>query len=786
MLKEQRNLLKLIKEIDELCRKNDITYYAAGGTVIGAVRHKGFIPWDDDIDIYMTRDSWNRFRECLKTQIPDRRILECWENNRGYQNLLGRYMDQDTTAIFKYQLYGDANMGQLIDVFILDPVLDDPAALKEYERNVMLASDLIGDCISYSDRLQSCDEYAKLRDEMNTRGRDAVIDEVVARLEKYNEEESGCYMLRWGGIPHIFPKEMFQEPVYLQFEDMQMAMPTKVSDYLTQLYGMDWMYIPTAEGQIVHSYIIADNNMPYSRMKELVYPRVDNSAVDRFIEKKKKVFNNLQLLHNADAERLLLEGNYIKNKLNNRIKNENIDVMKEFENKNYQLLSDLFAEYISMQTNKVFIGNGTFEGYYKKWNPIFIEIGDTNLYVALQVMMERNLISKANRILINREMNGPLDEKLSEIKELIGVIREASDMYENARYEDAEKLVDEYYEKTNNVQLLKFKLFLIEKRIGETPDEEQIKELEDWTQIALERAPKDGDFNKFAGDILWYRGEHIASIEEYTTAIVNSRNGVCRRDIHERLADNTDAIYDYISKTEDQELFRAQINAWVEVYPENMMLLVKKLMFLEYDFDDIWNDDNLRELLCSAKPEHLVESIAQRMKWTKDNVIAEMLIRQSEIRSLEPITFDISNIKAAVNCDSDCAIDKWQQAQMHLMEGERKVAYDMFIQLAECDDEYVVKMVTNIFKADLDKLVKLSRRELNKWIEADVRIKYGTLTTDEYIRLMKKLGIFGESYSLNVKGASIAQMYIVDNHRLSEYLESGNTVLLENGGNDED
>ena len=131
MKREQEGLLLLLKEIDTICRNNSITYYVSGGTVIGAARHEGFIPWDDDIDVYMTRDNWNKFRDVMKTQTPNMRALECWENNDKFFNLLGRYMNKETTQIHQFQLYGNSTMGQLVDLFVLDPIINDAEAVRQ-------------------------------------------------------------------------------------------------------------------------------------------------------------------------------------------------------------------------------------------------------------------------------------------------------------------------------------------------------------------------------------------------------------------------------------------------------------------------------------------------------------------------------------------------------------------------------------------------------------------------------------------------------------------------------
>ena len=66
----QRTLYQLLTELDEICRRNDIEYYMAGGTALGAVRGGGFLPWDDDIDLYITRKNWDKLVKVMETQTP--------------------------------------------------------------------------------------------------------------------------------------------------------------------------------------------------------------------------------------------------------------------------------------------------------------------------------------------------------------------------------------------------------------------------------------------------------------------------------------------------------------------------------------------------------------------------------------------------------------------------------------------------------------------------------------------------------------------------------------------
>ena len=74
MTEKQKYLLKLFREVDEICREHNLRYVLAGGSLIGALRHEGFVPWDDDVDLYMPRSDWEKFIEILYKFISALRI----------------------------------------------------------------------------------------------------------------------------------------------------------------------------------------------------------------------------------------------------------------------------------------------------------------------------------------------------------------------------------------------------------------------------------------------------------------------------------------------------------------------------------------------------------------------------------------------------------------------------------------------------------------------------------------------------------------------------------------
>ena len=119
------NLFQLLTELDEICNKYDIQYFLSGGTALGAVRNQCFLPWDDDIDLFITRDNWKKLYELITDHpeiLPENRDLVCIENSKYYRNPIIRYVDTSTTRVYASQAPAAKSCGDQIEFFILDPI----------------------------------------------------------------------------------------------------------------------------------------------------------------------------------------------------------------------------------------------------------------------------------------------------------------------------------------------------------------------------------------------------------------------------------------------------------------------------------------------------------------------------------------------------------------------------------------------------------------------------------------------------------------------------------------
>lgn len=117
--------LELLCELDRICRKHDIPYCIVAGTMLGAVRHGGFIPWDDDADVAMLRPDYERFREVCAVELdPDEFYFQDHEVTQGYRWGYGKLRRKGTLFLREHQEHMPYDQGVFIDVFPLDSVPD--------------------------------------------------------------------------------------------------------------------------------------------------------------------------------------------------------------------------------------------------------------------------------------------------------------------------------------------------------------------------------------------------------------------------------------------------------------------------------------------------------------------------------------------------------------------------------------------------------------------------------------------------------------------------------------
>ncbi|MGO5019985.1 LicD family protein [Roseburia faecis] len=250
--------LNMLKQFDVFCKKNDLGYFLCGGTLLGAIRHKGFIPWDDDIDIAMHRNDYDRMIKLIKEKgIGDNIVLKCLEcNNSEYP--FAKLVNEKTQINEKY-LKSKNNTNIWIDIFPIDIVPDSNVDLHKISKKVEVYKRLLG--VSHANPLAG-----KTKGRMIVKlliypfikiyGSERLAEKIQEIANKYSVNESNYRMvLVWGyGIKEKLRKEVFDSSVEKEFEGQPFPVPVGWDEYLKALYG-DYMTLPPIEERRTHDFV---------------------------------------------------------------------------------------------------------------------------------------------------------------------------------------------------------------------------------------------------------------------------------------------------------------------------------------------------------------------------------------------------------------------------------------------------------------------------------------------------------------------------------------------------
>lgn len=251
-------LVETFAAFDRFCKVNGIKYYAAYGTLLGAVRHKGLIPWDDDVDVYMLRKDYDKFCS-LKGKVMDHYDVMDISDDGYWLLSLAKFVDMNTTLWeFKHL---PLILGVYIDVFPLDECNKEQVMTfkNRYDKYSLLVTQSmmrysVGDilCSFFKLRLRSflsqlsCVFYKKYRGSYYKRKYLDCVEDIKKSEGDFLVSYDGPY-----GIGEVLDKASFSESVMLPFEGISIEAPIGYEQCLKSIYG-DYMELPPEDKRVSH------------------------------------------------------------------------------------------------------------------------------------------------------------------------------------------------------------------------------------------------------------------------------------------------------------------------------------------------------------------------------------------------------------------------------------------------------------------------------------------------------------------------------------------------------
>ena len=258
--------LDILAEFDRVCRKNGLRYYAEYGTLLGAVRHHGYIPWDDDIDVSMPREDYKKLADIAKDEFKYPYAYR--DGYSGYAiTPFAKVMRVDTAAVERPELPPEFPQGIFMDIMPIDAVPDGRVETLENWKRLLEYWSLLKYPVETFDRLCAGEQFllgaeriievAQMQPEMKLRELEDFAYSIVGSSDKVNVFL--FYIKSGGGVRDI---SWYDDTVYMPYEGFDIPCPGGYHEILTSIYG-DYM-TPIKGAGTAHEIQVFDTEKPYT------------------------------------------------------------------------------------------------------------------------------------------------------------------------------------------------------------------------------------------------------------------------------------------------------------------------------------------------------------------------------------------------------------------------------------------------------------------------------------------------------------------------------------------
>jgi len=247
--------LDMLKELDRICRKHSINYILDAGTLLGAVRYGGFIPWDDDVDVRMLREDYEKFCSVCSTELDKKYFLQTYQTDHGYRWLYGRILKNGTVYSRKNHEMLQSKNGIFIDIFPVDKIPE-----KKFQRQYFTFCGMLCRKMLYSEvgcRIAKNRWKRAVFHALNLVPKNrvyAMYGKLVYRCSCLDTDLVRTF--GWGSKEENrgYSKKWMEKTCDIIFEDYLFKAPVQTEEFLVHFFGKDYM-IPPPEAERVPGHI---------------------------------------------------------------------------------------------------------------------------------------------------------------------------------------------------------------------------------------------------------------------------------------------------------------------------------------------------------------------------------------------------------------------------------------------------------------------------------------------------------------------------------------------------